>query len=69
MSEVQTKKILCIVQLPPPIHGASVMNSLVINSEVIKKHFSIDVIDLKFAKSLKDLRKFSLLKLLKAYSL
>jgi glycosyltransferase involved in cell wall biosynthesis len=62
MSEIQSKKILCIVQLPPPLHGASVMNSLVINSKLINASFDIDVINLQFSKSHKELKKLSLRK-------
>lgn len=42
------------------------MNSYLINSELIKQNFFIDVVDLKFSKSIKGLEKFSLLKVFKA---
>ncbi len=62
------KKILCIIQLPPPVHGVSLMNSYVINSELIKSHFSLKVVDMKFAKSVKQLEKFSFEKVLKTFT-
>lgn len=65
MSENQPKKILCIIQLPPPLHGASVMNSHVINSEIIRSNFIIDIVNLQFSKSIKELKKFSLRKTFK----
>lgn len=61
------KKILCILQLPPPIHGASLMNSYVINSELLRKNFDIDIINLQFATSIKELEKFSIRKVFKAF--
>ena len=60
------KKILCILQLPPPIHGASLMNSYLVESELINNNFNIKVINLQFASSGEDLEKFSLLKISKA---
>ncbi|MCW5517988.1 glycosyltransferase family 4 protein [Muriicola sp. Z0-33] len=63
---MNTKRILCILQLPPPLHGASLMNSYVINSEVLRRNFTIDIVNLQFAKSIKELEKFSLLKIYKA---
>lgn len=67
MLEHNKKKIFCIIQLPPPVHGVSLMNSYVINSELIKKHFSLKVIDMKFAKNMKELEKFSFAKVFKTF--
>ena len=66
MSPIRTPKILCILQLPPPLHGASLMHSHVVNSEIIRNSFDIDVVNLQFAKSVKELKKFSFLKVCKA---
>src|SRR5690606_19857732 len=60
--------ILCILQLPPPIHGASLMNSYVINSEILRKNFDLDIINLQFSTSIKELEKFSVRKVFKAFS-
>lgn len=60
------KKILFLGQFPPPLHGVSLMNSLVINSELIRSSFNIDVVNLQFTKSVKELGKFSFLKVYKA---
>jgi glycosyltransferase involved in cell wall biosynthesis len=67
ITEMRTRKILCILQLPPPLHGASIMNSHVINSEVIRKNFSITVVNLQFVRSIAELEKFSFLKVYKAF--
>lgn len=67
MSVIIPRKILCILQLPPPVHGASIMNSHIIQSEIIKNNFFIDVINLQFAKSIKEVAKFSWVKVFKAF--
>src|SRR3954468_605263 len=61
-------RILCVLQLPPPVHGASLMNSYLVNSEELKKKYEIDLINLQFASSMKDLKKFSFTKIFKALS-
>lgn len=60
------KKILCIIQLPPPIHGASLMNSYLIKSNLINNNFNVQAVNLQFASSVKDLEKFSIQKIFKA---
>src|SRR5688572_14459916 len=60
------KKIFCIIQLPPPVHGVSLMSNYVINSDVINQNFTLKVINLKFSKSMEQLEKFSFLKVFKA---
>lgn len=53
------KKILCVLQLPPPLHGASMMNRYVANSKLINCNFKLETIDLQFSKSVQHLNKFS----------
>jgi len=60
------KKILFIVQLPPPIHGASIMNRYVVNSSRIKTRFDTVVLNLQFLTSIKDITRFSVRKIFKA---
>jgi glycosyltransferase involved in cell wall biosynthesis len=59
-------KVLFLGQLPPPVHGVSLMNSYLVNSEIIKGGFDIDVISLQFGKSLDELAGFSIKKFFKA---
>lgn len=59
------KKILFIVQLPPPTHGCSLMNKLVVESRLINSTYESDLIPLYYAKSLSDMGSLSLLKILK----
>ncbi len=51
--------LLFVVQLPPPLHGASLMNSIVTESELLRKNFRTEIVSLHFADSVQDLGKFS----------
>jgi glycosyltransferase involved in cell wall biosynthesis len=62
MAESRKKRILFILQLPPPLHGASLANNYVSKSEVIRSKFEVDFIDLQFAKTLENITRFSLRK-------
>jgi glycosyltransferase involved in cell wall biosynthesis len=66
MIKNQNNKILFIVQLPPPVHGASIMNSYVYNSDKIIESFSIDLVNLQFSKSIREISRFSFKKIPKA---
>jgi glycosyltransferase involved in cell wall biosynthesis len=57
MNQKPNKKILLIMQLPPPVHGASVMNQLIKDSKLINETFDCDYIDLATAKDIDDLQK------------
>jgi glycosyltransferase involved in cell wall biosynthesis len=57
------KKILCIMQLPPPIHGVNVMNSYVQKSGLLKAVFKLDVLELHYIKKMADFRSAHLKKM------
>lgn len=57
MNQRPNKKILLIMQLPPPVHGASVMNQLIKDSQLVNSSFDCDYIDLATAKDIDDLQK------------
>lgn len=61
------KKILYIIQLPPPVHGVSVMNDCIVKSQILNNTFDSKIIDLKFGESIKDLESFSLKKVYKTF--
>lgn len=63
------KRVLFIVQLPPPIHGASTMNQIVYSR--VKKHsnYNCKAISLNFARDLSDLQKVRFGKILKAVAI
>lgn len=52
-------KILAIIQLSPPVHGAAVMNGLLVNGGLWEK-FDFDVVRLNFSVSLEDIGSVSL---------
>jgi glycosyltransferase involved in cell wall biosynthesis len=56
------RKILFVMQLPPPIHGVSVMNQIIKNSAHINNLFECDYVNLATAKNVDDLQKSSLRK-------
>src|SRR5688572_20992761 len=60
------KKILCIMQLPPPLHGASQSNSNLSKSQLINSSYSLEIINLQFAASVAELKSFSFTKIWKA---
>lgn len=57
-------RILYIIQLPPPVHGVSVLNKLVYSSDVINQGFEKKLIELKFSKEIRELRRFTIKKIL-----
>lgn len=59
-------RILFIVQVPPPVHGASLMNSLVIDRASKNPNNLCITIRLNFAQSISDLQRFKPRKLLRA---
>jgi len=59
-------KILFIVPLPPPIHGAALRNQSLVQSQMLNKYFNIRVLPMHFIASMKDMGKFSLNKLFKS---
>ena len=63
---MRQNRILFIMQLPPPVHGASLMNNYLLNSILIKANFDFQVVNLQFASSMKELKKFTFLKIFKA---
>lgn len=60
-------KVLFLGQFPPPVHGVTLMNSYLVNSEFIKRTFDINIISLQFESSLNELGRFSIKKVIKAF--
>lgn len=50
-------KVLFLVQLPPPVHGASLMNTFIKTSALINNHFSTKHINISAANELADIGK------------
>lgn len=66
--ELKKGGILFIVQLPPPVHGASVMNNMVYGRMSGKTGYRCQLVRLNFAKSLNDLQKFRFRKLGRSFT-
>jgi glycosyltransferase involved in cell wall biosynthesis len=56
-------RLLCLMQLPPPVHGAAVVNQTVANSKLLASLFELEVLPLAFAGSIKDIEHASVRKL------
>ncbi len=55
--------ILILAQLPPPVHGASTINKIIVDSKVINDAFNLIPLPLSFVKSVDDIGKVSFKKL------
>ena len=51
MSDLRPR-VVCLMQLPPPVHGASILSEIVARSDVLKSRFTIDVVPMRFSKTL-----------------
>lgn len=54
-----------MMQLPPPVHGVTVVNQTVADSELLASRFDIEVLPLAFARSFEDLDRLSVRKLVR----
>ncbi len=62
----ERRRLLLVVQLPPPVHGASVVNQQVVNSAELRKFFTCTVVRLDATLDLAEIRKFSFLKVFRS---
>ena len=56
-------KILFLVQLPPPVHGVSIMNKYVLENDFLLKKFETKILPLDFGQTLNDIGKITFKKL------
>ncbi|MDO6604345.1 glycosyltransferase family 4 protein [Arenibacter palladensis] len=61
-------RILFLVQLPPPVHGASLMNQFLVDSEILDKSFKKQILNLDFATEVSDIGTISFGKIFKMFS-
>src|SRR5689334_1510926 len=59
-------RLLCLMQLPPPVHGASVINDGIARSAWLRTRFDLEILPLQFATSIQDIERVSLRKLVRA---
>jgi glycosyltransferase involved in cell wall biosynthesis len=60
------RRLLCVLQLPPPVHGTTVINKQVAESELLRSHFDVEVLPMHFTDSINDIGRPSARKLGKA---
>ncbi|MEO9512903.1 MAG: glycosyltransferase family 4 protein [Flavobacteriaceae bacterium] len=60
------KKILFVIQLPPPVHGASMVNKMISESLLVNTTFQCKYINLTTAKDVKDIGKGDIKKLFRS---
>ena len=60
-------KVLFFVQVPPPVHGASLRNLSLVKSEFLNSKFNIKLLPIKFAKTINDIGSFNFSKVLKLF--
>lgn len=53
------KKILCVLHLPPPVHGASMMGEAVRDCKALNENYEVSYVNLSLASELKDVGRFS----------
>ena len=58
------KKILAIIQIPPPVHGSAIMNKYIYDSKLLKSNFQMDFILYNFVEQISEIGKFSFKKYL-----
>ena len=63
MGKETKRRLLFIMQLPPPVHGASLRNEFVAKSKLINQQFNVNILPLNFAVDLKDLERLSIRKI------
>jgi hypothetical protein len=53
-------KVLFILHLPPPVHGASMMGQLIRDSALVNESFEADYINLSISKNLNEIEKYGI---------
>lgn len=66
---MKKSKILFLVQLPPPVHGASLINKLLVESVLLNNKFNIDVLPIQLANKMEGLGNFSFSKIFGAITI
>lgn len=66
---IESREILLILHLPPPVHGASLVGKSIQDSELINDDYKCNYINLSSAKNLSEIGKFNLTKLISFLSI
>lgn len=63
IAKMEKRKILFIMHMPPPVHGAAVVGSHIFNSKIINETFNCKYINLSASKSINEVGKISFKKI------
>ncbi|MEO6772571.1 MAG: glycosyltransferase family 4 protein [Kofleriaceae bacterium] len=63
---VQRPRIVCALQLPPPLHGVTAMNAQVVASEALRQELELDIVPLRFSDTVAELGTVKARKLVRA---
>jgi glycosyltransferase involved in cell wall biosynthesis len=66
MRAEEQARLLCLMHLPPPIHGVTIVNQSVASSRHLRDQFDVEVVALRFTDSISDISRFSVKKLTRA---
>lgn len=55
MPDRHLPRILILAHLPPPIHGVTVINDILVKSKILQGRFQLDVIPMRFAREFSDI--------------
>ncbi|PBQ33846.1 glycosyl transferase family 1 [Sphingobacteriaceae bacterium] len=69
MRSEKKRKVLFIMQLPPPVHGVSVMSKIIKESKLLNEQFQCDYINLATSSQISDLQKSSPAKFLRTFKI
>ena len=61
-------RVLCVVPLPPPLHGASLQSRMIVQSPYLNEKFRFKVVPMRFVKEIHEIGTFSLKKVFKMFT-
>lgn len=64
---IMKNNVLALVQLPPPVHGASIVNEMVVNSEQLEAEYDFTVLELRFVNKFDEFGSKKIRKLVKVF--
>jgi len=60
---MQKRKVLFLVHLAPPVHGAAIMNELYLRSKIVNSNFCLRYVKLNYSRTLDDIGRFNTYKI------
>lgn len=69
MNQAKELKILYFIQLPPPVHGVSIINKLIYQSQYINNGFKTHLLEIRFSNKINQLRRLNFSKIIQFFRL